>query len=94
MLSVLTSCDIHIIYFEMVTLGLPLFNVKIKNWQGCCERQSFCPDWESSLGWVQSPVNYPLDYRYNPVKGEGERIKTEPKTLRKPVSGQKMNTID
>ena len=48
-----------------VPCGLPLFNVGIQNRQGCQERQSFCPNWESKPGLrVQSPVRYPLGYHF------------------------------
>jgi len=48
---------------------LLLFNVRIWNRQGCCARQSFCPNWESNLGLqVQSLVCYPLGYRFTPTE--------------------------
>jgi len=54
---------------EKVTLwdGLFYSTSWSKNRRGCCEMQSFCPNWKSnSVLWVQTPVCYPLSYRFTP----------------------------
>ena len=51
--------------------GLPLSDVGIRNRRGCRERRSFCPNWESYPGLqVQSPVRYPLGYRFTLSKAQ------------------------
>jgi len=59
--------------------GLPLFNVGIRNQRGCHERHSFCPSWESNPGLRdQSPVRYPLGYRFTLVSGYSGRVELVP----------------
>ena len=46
----------------------PLFlNGRIRNRWGCCERQTFCPNWESDQE-PRGPICYPLSYRFTLVR--------------------------
>jgi len=47
----------------------PLFKFGIRNRRGCCQKQSFCPNWESNQGpLVQGPVHYPPSYHFTLIR--------------------------